>query len=162
MSAARQQISIRAYRASDASDLADLYVRSVTQIGPQDYSTAQVQAWLSLAPSAAQVHARCTDGRVILVAVGADDRPLAFGDFESDGHIGYLYCSPEAAGTGVISDLYRSLEKLARQRGLNRLFSEASEAARRFFLKQGFAVLARRDFEVAGVPIHNYAVEKRL
>ena len=34
--------------------------------------------------------------------------------------------------------------------------------ARRFFLRRGFVVVARRDFEVAGTPIHNYAVEKRL
>jgi putative acetyltransferase len=43
-----------------------------------------------------------------------------------------------------------------------RLYSEASEAARRFFLKKGLVVLHRRDFEVRGVAIHNHAVEKRL
>ncbi|MFN3817341.1 hypothetical protein [Brevundimonas sp.] len=40
--------------------------------------------------------------------------------------------------------------------------SEASEAARRVFLKRGYAVVERRDFEVAGVAIHNYAMERRL
>jgi putative acetyltransferase len=54
------------------------------------------------------------------------------------------------------------LEAEAQQRGLTRLYSEASEAARRFFLKQGFTVTARRDFAVSGVAIHNYAVQKRL
>jgi putative acetyltransferase len=39
---------------------------------------------------------------------------------------------------------------------------EASEPARRFFLKRGYAVLERRDFEIGGVPIHNYAMERRL
>jgi putative acetyltransferase len=39
---------------------------------------------------------------------------------------------------------------------------EASEPARRFFLKHGFSELHRRNFEIGGVPIHNYAMEKRL
>jgi putative acetyltransferase len=45
---------------------------------------------------------------------------------------------------------------------MKRLYSEASEAARRFFLKQGFAVVSKRLFEISGVPIHNYAMEKWL
>jgi len=68
----------------------------------------------------------------------------------------------EAAGTGVAAALYERLEGIARERHVPRLHAEASEAARRFFLKQGFAVIRRRDFAIAGVPIHNYAVEKWL
>jgi putative acetyltransferase len=49
-----------------------------------------------------------------------------------------------------------------RERGIKRLHAEASEAARRFFLKRGFAVVRKPAFEIAGVPIHNYAVEKWL
>jgi hypothetical protein len=41
-----------------------------------------------------------------------------------------------------------------------RLHSEASEAARRLFLRKDFVVTARRQFEISGIHIHNYAVEK--
>ena len=41
-------------------------------------------------------------------------------------------------------------------------FTEASEPARSFFARQGFTIRHRRDFELAGVPIHNYAMEKHL
>jgi putative acetyltransferase len=142
--------------------LADLYRRSVAQIGPKDYGEEQVRAWAALAPSPAQIDARNTDGRTLLVAVDDGDQPLAFGDLEPDGHIAYLYCAPEAAGMGVTAALYHRLEQIARERGMKRLYAEASEAARRFFLKRGFAVVRRRAFEISGVPIHNYAVEKRL
>ena len=94
------------------------------------------------------------------MAVDDEDRPLAFGDLEHDGHIGYLYCAPEAAGKGVAAALYDRLERAARERGLKRLHAEASEAARRFFLRKGFSVVHRRAFEISGVHIHNYAVEK--
>ena len=155
-------VRIRRYEARDAGALAELYRRSVEQIGPKDYTEEQVRAWAALGPCPAQIDARANDGRTTLVAVDERDQPLAFGDLEHDGHIAYLYCAPEAAGQGVTTALYDQLEQIARERGMKRLHSEASEAARRFFLKKGFAVVRRRALEIAGVPIHNYAMEKRL
>jgi putative acetyltransferase len=155
-------VSIRRYETRDAGVLADLYRRSVEQIGPKDYGEEQVRAWAALGPSPAQIDGRAADGRTTLVAVDDEDQPLAFGDLEHDGHIGYLYCAPEAAGTGVTTALYDRLEEIARERGMKRLHAEASEAARRFFLKRGFSVVNRRAFEISGVPIHNYGVEKWL
>jgi putative acetyltransferase len=153
---------IRPYEASDASHLSALYRRSVETIGPRDYSAAQVAAWASRCPSPERIGALANDGRCMLVAVDATDAPLAFGDLEPDGHIHFLYCAPEVAGTGAASALYEALESRARELGIDRLYAEASEAARRFFLRKGFTVVRRRDFDIDGVPIHNYAVEKRL
>lgn len=155
-------MKIRRYDAKDAVPLAELYVRSVEQVGSRYYSAPQVAAWASLAPSPARLHALGTDGRTTLVAVDGSDLPVAFTDLEPDGHIHFLYCSPEAAGTGVASALYDALEGIAREAGMSRLYAEASEAARRFFLKKGFVVTSKREFEVVGTPMHNYAVEKRL
>jgi putative acetyltransferase len=138
------------------------YVRSVKTIGPLYYSSLQVEAWLSLRPSPERLHQLSADGRTRLVAVDDSDQPIAFADLENDGHIAFLYCSPEVAGTGVASALYNELERIARDRGIIRLHSEVSEAARRLFLRKGFVVTARRQFEISGVPIHNYAVEKVL
>jgi putative acetyltransferase len=45
---------------------------------------------------------------------------------------------------------------------MKRLFVEASEIAKPFFASRGFALIRRKDFEVDGVPIHNYAMEKHL
>ena len=141
-----------------------LFQRAVREIGSRDYTSAQVEAWTggTVEQRAKGLAARLGDGRLTLIMVDDEDRPLAFGDLESDGHIDFLYALPEAAGKGIVATLYDALEQSARDQGIARLTSEASEAARRFFLKRGFTVLHRRDFEVTGVPIHNYAVEKRL
>ena len=155
-------MNIRPYRPDDAEALSALYRRSVERLGPRHYDAAQVAAWASLAPSPERLQALNQDGRITLVAVDTADRPLAFSDLEANGHIHFFYCAPDAAGTGVAATLYAVLEARARDAGMMRLHSEASEGACRFFLKQGFVVLHRRDFEVAGVAIHNYAVEKRL
>jgi len=155
-------VRVRAAREGDCEALSLLYRRSVEQVGSLHYSPEQVRAWAALAPSAEHLRALAGDGRLRLVAVDTADAPVAFADLKSDGHIHFLYCAPEAAHRGVTANLYRVLEAAARAEGIARLHAEASEAASRFFRRQGFTVLARRDFEVAGVAIHNYAVEKRL
>jgi putative acetyltransferase len=155
-------VKIRPYDEKDATALADLYVRSVEQVGRHDYSARQVEAWASLGPSPARLQELMADGRTRLVAVDGSDRPVAFADLEKDGHIHFFYCSPEVAGRGVASAIHDELESVAREHGVTRLYSEASEAARRFFLKKGFVVVSKREFEIVGVQIHNYAVEKVL
>ncbi|MEQ8935019.1 MAG: GNAT family N-acetyltransferase [Amphiplicatus sp.] len=153
---------IRPYRSDDAPHLSNLYVRSVRTLAGGDYSERQIDAWAKLAPDPARLDALALDGRLRLVAEDSRGAPAAFADLEPDGHIHYFYCAPEAAGTGTAGALYDALETAARERGLRRLYAEASEGARRFFLKRSFTVLARRAFEISGVAIHNYAVEKTL
>jgi putative acetyltransferase len=103
-----------------------------------------------------------SDGRRGLVAIDDDGRLIGFTDIEADGHIHFLYVAPDARGQGVADVLLDAIEAVAVEARITRLYSEASEAARRFLIRRGFVVLHRRDFEVGGVPIHNYAVEKRL
>ena len=151
---------IRRYDPADAQALSDLYRRSVTELGAREYQARQVEVWADLAPSARLLSELKADGRARLVAE-ADGRAVGFIDVKPDGHIHYLYRAPEAP-KGAADLLYAEAEAWARNQGVRRLFAEASEAARRFFERRGFVVTARRDFEVSGVPIHNYAVEKYL
>lgn len=153
-------LSIRPYQPADAPALSALYEASVRTLGARDYSPAQIEAWASLAPSPEALDGRMADGRTRLVAVA--DGIAGFIDVETDGHIDLLYVTPAAAGTGVARTLLETAEALAPLSGAVRLYAEASETARPAFERLGFSVLARRDFEVAGVAIHNWAVEKRL
>ncbi len=47
----------------------------------------------------------------------------------------------------------------ARALSLERLFTDANETARPVFERAGFRHLARHDFEIEGVPIHNHEME---
>jgi putative acetyltransferase len=58
--------------------------------------------------------------------------------------------------------LYDAAEAAARAQGIEQLFTEASELARRFFERKGFTVLERQDMILRGVPIHNYRMAKTL
>jgi putative acetyltransferase len=153
---------IRRYRPDDAPALAALFRRSVLGLGPRDYTPAQVAAWAARSPGPEALARRWDDGRAAFVALDGADRPAGFADLEADGHIDLLYVAPEAAGAGTGAALVAAVEREARERGIARLYVEASEAARRLLLRHGFAELRRRDFEIGGVAIHNYAMEKRL
>ncbi len=43
-----------------------------------------------------------------------------------------------------------------------RLFTEASNAARGLFLRHGFLMITRHELVVAGVTLHNFAMETLL
>ena len=126
------------------------------------YSFGQVEAWAPTMPNDELYLRRARDGRVFLVAVDDDERPVAYGDLEPDGHINHLYCAPEATRTGLMITLYEQLERAAVEQGLSRPYTEASELARSFFHKRGFAVVERCDFVIRGIPIHSYRMDKRL
>jgi putative acetyltransferase len=155
-------ISIRAYEPPDAGVLADVFYRSVREAARADYSEAQVQVWAPTRPDPALMHRRATDGRLLLVATAAGDRPVAYIDLEADGHIDHLFCLPEAVGHGVASRLYDAIETSARQRRMTRLYVEASESARRVFLRKGFTEEKRQDLIRGGIQTHNYVMYKEL
>jgi putative acetyltransferase len=153
---------IRPFVADDAPALALLFHVSVHEAGRRDYSPEQLSAWSPAPPDPAGLVARASDGRIFMVAVDDAGAQLAYGDVEADGHIDHLYCRPDAVGTGVASALYDRLEREAIERGMTRLYVEASEAARRLFKRKGFTVEKRRDLTIGGVALHNYMMAKPL
>lgn len=160
MSGRQHQFVIRRHEEPDAPQIAQLYFDAATQLGSRRYSPEQVATWAPAPVETAEVHARASDGRLTLVAVDRRGQVLAYGDLEGDGHIDHLYCRPDAAGNGVASAVLDGLIAEAAAGGLSHLYVEASELARGLLERKGFVVLQRRDFEVRGVLIHNYAMER--
>jgi putative acetyltransferase len=157
-----RQPTIRRFEPRDAPFLAETFFDAVRNGALRDYGEAQVEVWAPAIPPPEWFVARAADGRVILVAVDDRDEAIAYGDLEPSGHIDHLYCRSEFIGSGLASKLYDELESEARSVGITQLFVEASEAARRLFLRKGFCVVERRDFELRGTPIHNYLMQKVL
>ena len=152
---------VRRYIASDAAAVASIFNRAIADIASAAYTPEQIAAWLGGGMEAGETHVRCSDGRSVWVAVNDTDTAIAFIDLEDDGHIDMLFSQPEWAGRGIASALYEHLEASARQRGMARLYVEASEIAKPFFARKGFALLHRNDFTMDGVAVHNDAMEKR-
>jgi putative acetyltransferase len=112
------EVTIRAYDPRDAADVAGVFFRPVRQVALCAYTTAQVKAWAPEPRTAEWAYREASDGRLVLVAVNADDRPVAYIDLEPDGHIDRMFCAPEAAGQGIASRLYDAVEAAAREQGI--------------------------------------------
>lgn len=131
-------------------------------IGPAAYEARQIAAWAARHPSAEKYRARVRGGAVIFVAEAPGGEPVAYALLEPDGHLDHLYNHPEHTRQGLASQLLLAAENHAKSEGLTRLYTEASELARAAFERVEYTLLHRRDFDIDGVPIHNYAMEKRL
>lgn len=157
--------AIRPFRPADAEPIAALTQAAIRETALRAYSQEQVEAWSSRF-SSARVSEWAARGDTILVAADSSDRPIAYTVLEADGHLDMLYCHPEHTGKGLALALLEAAETGARAQGVTRLFTEASELARPVFARAGYALLHRRDFAIPfegqEVPIHNYAMEKRL
>ncbi len=142
-------LTIRPFRNQDAEAISLLYRVSVEQLGSHYYDPAQITAWASLTPEPQRLVEQMRDGRLRLLAVDAGDRVLGFADLEyggdGSGHLDYFYIHPAAAKCGA-----------------GRALCAASEAAKAFFIRQGYQERPRRDLMPGDVPIHNYAMRKTL
>ncbi len=153
---------VRPYRESDAAELALIFQRAVSETASRFYPPDQIAAWLFDPPEAADIHAKNTDGRAAFVATDSGNVPVGWIDCERDGHIDMMFVSPDWTGKGVASALHANVLGLAHARRINRLYVEASEMARHIFAHWGYSLLYRREFELNGVTVHNYAMEMPL
>jgi GNAT superfamily N-acetyltransferase len=160
------RVTVRPYQLGDASTLSLVMWRSVSEAALTDYTPQQTEAWLPNELGRDYMETWAADGRRVLVAVDETGQIIGYIDgyidLEPNGHIDHLFCVPEAVGQGVAAALYSELEKTARSAGITVVRVEASEAARRFFEKQGFEHGARHELELSGVRIHNYEMFKLL
>ena len=154
--------TLRPFEAGDASALAALTIDAIRTIGAQGYSAEQVQVWASRHLSPERFIARAEAGHMIFVMADASNVPAAYALLEDDGHLDMLYCAPAHAGRGLARELLIQSERQARELGMTRLYTEASELARPAFANAGYTLSGRREFEIDGVAIHNYAMEKPL
>nr|WP_137678496.1 GNAT family N-acetyltransferase [Parerythrobacter lutipelagi] len=156
------EYSICPYRESDAERLATIIKAAIQTIGPQAYLPEQVAAWAASHPGADNFRARAASGDKIFVAADMADNAAAYTLLQADGHLDHLYCHPDHTKRGLASLLLKTAEHYARQHDLAQLYTEASELARPTFERAGYRLVQRRDFELDGVPIHNYAMAKSL
>ncbi len=153
-------IHIRAYRAEDLDVLIDLFAGSVRQVASRDYSPTQIDAWAPVAVNREQWATRLGGRPTFVAKVGGEI--AGFSDLEPDGHIDMLFVHADHQGRGVARALLDHIHTQAGERGIGRLFTEASITARPFFERNGFKVIEAQDVELRGETFRNYRMAKTL
>ena len=153
-------ITIRAYEASDAKTLTNLFRDSVRAIASRDYTRSQILAWAPDDIDEGRFGQKC-ESRLTWVAE-VEAKIAGFSDLESDGHIDMLFVHPDFQRRGVARALLGHVENTARTMDLRRLYADASLTARPTFEAMGFRVIVPQTVTKRGEPMMNFRMEKRL
>jgi len=151
---------LRHFQPADTAAIVKLFQQTIHQINIRDYTQEQVNAW---AP-AEMDHQRWAvrlENSFTLVAVNKDE-VIGFAMLEPNGHIDCFYTHAHYQRQGIGNALLEALEARARERGVTRLFTEASITARPFFVSNGFTILEEQQVVCRGVSFTNYRMEKEL
>lgn len=151
---------IRRFQAGDADRLAELFFQAVHEGAAHAYTAEERAAWVPRPPRGPEWEARLSQS-ITLVDDGPCG-PLGFMTLTHAGMLDLAFVRPDARGCGVATALYNAIEAEAAGLGLSHLSTEASHPARRFFLKQGWVLLAEQQVERNGIPLTNFRMEKRL
>ena len=152
---------VREATAGDAPAVAALFYHTILNVNVGDYSVSQVEAWAGPAPDPDLWEGRISGegGRSMYVAT-IDGEIVGFAELEGDGHLDTLYVHHKHQGRGIASALLDRIEAEARQRGLDRLYTEASITAEPFFRARGFSLVNPQLVQVRGHTFRNFVMEK--
>jgi putative acetyltransferase len=156
----QEKLAMRPLLPADVPLLAEIFRASVAELTADDYSEAQQEAWAAAAQDEAAFGARLA-GELTLVATFAGS-PVGFAALADNARIDMLYVHPGAAGQGAGAMLCDALEKLAAARGAGEISVEASDTARGFFERRGYAAKSRNTWFVGGEWLANTTMVKPL
>jgi len=154
------KLAMRPLLPADVPLLAELFRASVDELGADDYSEAQREAWAAAADDAEEFGARL--GRELTLVATLDGTAIGFAALADNSRIDMLYVHPAATGQGVGAMLCDALEKLAAVRGTSELSVDASDSARGFFERRGFSAKTRNTVALGGEWLANTTMVKPL
>jgi putative acetyltransferase len=157
---AGRSLTMRPILPDDALLLAQIFRASVEELGAEDYSATQVEAWASAADDEA-AFAKSLSGQLTLVALLEGD-PVGFASLKGNDKLDMLYIHPAAIGLGAATMLVEALEKLAGARGAKKLSVDASDTAESFFKARGYAPQSRNTVQRGDEWLANTTMEKPL
>ena len=140
--------------------LFDIFYSAVHGTAAAYYTPAQIAAW---APAELDRDAWAAHLDTIAPFVAQiDGRAVGYADLQSDGYIDHFFVHGDFARRGIGNALMRTLHRAARERALNRLYSNVSLAAVAFFNVWGFEYVHAQTPIRRGVAIDNVRMRKQL
>ena len=154
---------LRPFASSDLPQLLSVYGTAVrSQCGPY-YAPEQVQAWAEHGQPGGELAATISRGWTLVNPVAASDsRIAAFAVLDPSDRLALLYCDGRWSRQGRGAALVQALECEARQRGVQRLRTEASQLSRPLLQRLGWQIEANETVPYAGVLFERWRMIKTL
>jgi putative acetyltransferase len=147
-------VELRPYSDHDAAVTRRVFERAVGITASADYTSEQIEAWLSDSSDLlAWAAGRAAAGTIVAVDGG---EVVGFGDLVQGSLLDMLYVDPDMSRRGVGSALVSEIVRLAREGGAGALETFASLTARPLFERFGFVMVEQRVPVVRGVAMTNF------
>jgi len=154
------QLAMRPMLPTDVPLLAEIFRAAIEELAAEDYNEAQQEAWASAADDEEAFGAKLAHELTLVATYGG--AAVGFAALVNNTRIDMLYVHPAASGQGAGAMLCDALEKLASARGAKEITVDASDAARAFFEKRGFAAQSRNTVSLGGEWLANTTMTKPL
>lgn len=133
--------SLRPALPADHADLAILFQAAIEELAFNDIDEAQRVAWQAKSEDAAAWSKQLS--ALLTLIAEEDGEPVGFAAMRDNSIVEHVYVHPDLAFMGVGTQLIDALERLAAARGSRKLEVAATDNAREFFERLGFAPLRR-------------------
>lgn len=160
MTGVNPSLSMRPMLPDDVPLLTEIFRASVEEICAEDYSDAQIEAWIESTGDETALGKRL--GEQLTLIATMDGAPVGFASLKGNENLDMLYVHPAAVGQGAASMLVDALERLAQARGSKKLKVDASDTAHDFFKKRGYAPQSRNTVTRGDEWLANTTMEKPL
>jgi putative acetyltransferase len=153
-------VELRRGRPEDALTVARLFRDTVRSVNRMDYTEAQLDAW---APYQVDLdHWReAIENSHFLIAVSGG-MVVGFANLDGKDYVDQVFVHKDLLRKRIATKLIEEIEREAKRRGSDRLWTQSSITAKRFFERQGFAVQQEQRVTYNGQIFDNLVMEKRL
>jgi putative acetyltransferase len=155
-----ENVALRPALPADAPRLAEIFRASIDELAREDYSEAQIEAWIATADDEAAFAAKLA-GELTIVALLRGE-VAGFASLKGTDALDMLYVHPLAARKGVATKLCDALEKLAAARKAVLITADVADSALDFFAARKYTPLQRNMIFLGDEVLGNTTMTKKL
>lgn len=152
---------IRKLEKSDIAACINLFRETVHFINAKDYSHEQLEIWAPKTIDPENQWWLTLLENIALVAV-MNNEIVGFTDLSNEGYLDRLFVHKEHQRKGIAKALINELERLAVQRSITEITTEASITAKPFFAAMGYQVVKEQQKEHKGIKFINFVMRKKI
>lgn len=154
-------MKIREYHPQDAPLIAQLFSETVREVNAKHYSQKQLDAWASPDKDASFFHDKLSHSCSFIAEDSGEI--VGFADLIPERRLLYFfYVHKGHQRKGIGKALLMQVEKTAKDKGIDELYTDASITAKPFFEAMGFIPLEKQEVKQAGLQFVNYKMRKTL
>lgn len=153
-----KSFSIRRAKEEDFQGLLKAHQKSIREIASRDHTELQVSSWSDFLTVDGYINAYLNGEEYFIAEI--ESTIVGFSSLKQN-RVMAVYSAKSGLGLGEA--LYRTLENLARERGIEKLVLTSSLTARNFYKKLGFVELKESTHRFkAGASVRVFEMEKLL